>query len=88
VWLSLYLSALSDAIKSGVDVRGYLYWSFLDNYEWGSFLPRFGLVSVDWNTFERTVKPSALFYKDIIQNNGFSQQILRKYLSEMPTLGK
>lgn len=59
----------------------------MDNYEWGSFKPHFGLCDVDLNTFVRTPKPSAYFYKDIIANNGFSQEILRKYLKELPSLG-
>lgn len=86
VYIALYLSAIHDAILRGCDVRGYLYWSLMDNFEWSSFLPRFGLVSVDFKTFERTPKPSAFFFRDIIRNNGFSQQILRKYLKELPTL--
>lgn len=61
VYLALYLSAVHDALKRGMDVRGYLYWSLMDNYEWSSFLPRFGLVNVDFKTFERTPKPSAAF---------------------------
>lgn len=85
VWLSLYLNALKEAIKMGVDVRGYLYWSLLDNFEWGSFLPTFGLCGVNGETFERTPKESAYFYKEIIENNGFSQEILRKYLKELPS---
>lgn len=86
VWLCEYLKALEEAIKMGVDVKGYLYWSLLDNYEWSSFLPRFGMVDCDFKTFERTPKPSAYFYKEIIENNGFSQKILKKYLKELPTL--
>ena len=88
VYIALYLSAIKEAMEMGTDVRGYLYWSLMDNYEWGSFVPRFGLVDVNFDTFERTLKPSALFYRDIIQNNGFSQDILRKYLKELPTLEK
>lgn len=86
VWIALHLSALKDAIDCGIDVRGYMYWSLMDNYEWGSYTPKFGLVSVDRETFERKKKPSADFYKEIIENNGFSQDILRKYLKEMPSL--
>ena len=87
VYLAEYLCALSEAIKAGVDVKGYLYWSLMDNYEWCSFVPRFGLVDVDRaGDFKRTPKPSAWFYKEIIENNGFSQKILRKYLKEMPKL--
>jgi beta-glucosidase len=39
-------------------VRGYLHSSLLDNYEWGSFDPTFGLIAVNRDTFERTPKPS------------------------------
>lgn len=88
VYLSLYLSAVAEAIKMGADIRGNLYWSLIDNFEWGSYKPRFGLCDVDFKTFERTPKPSAYFYKEIIENNGFNQKILRKYLNELPTLGK
>ena len=84
VYISLYLSALKDAIDNGVDVRGYMYWSLIDNFEWGSYAPRFGLAAVDRKSFERTIKPSGRFYKEIIEENGFSQEILRKYLSKMP----
>jgi beta-glucosidase len=88
VYIALHLSAISEAIRKGADVRGYLYWSLMDNYEWGSFKPRFGLVDVDWKTFKRTPKPSAEFYKGIIAENGFSQANLRKFLTELPSLAK
>jgi beta-glucosidase len=54
------LEGLQRAIADGVDVRGYLHWSLLDNYEWLSgFEIRFGLIAVDRRTFERTVKQTA-----------------------------
>ena len=86
VYLALHLSALKEAIERGVDVRGYFYWSLMDNYEWGSYIPRFGLVDVDFTTFKRTPKPSALLYREMIQQNGFSGEMLRSYLKELPTL--
>ena len=86
IWLTLYLKALEESMRMGVDVKGYLYWSLIDNYEWKSFLPRFGLVDCDFKTFERTPKSSAYFFKEIIANNGFKQEILRRYLKEIPTL--
>lgn len=52
------LRDVASAIADGIDVRGYLHWSLLDNYEWGSFRPTFGLVAVDPVTFERHPKPS------------------------------
>ncbi|MFF8595865.1 glycoside hydrolase family 1 protein [Streptomyces sp. NPDC015220] len=53
------LASLAAAMRDGVDVRGYLHWSALDNYEWGSYRPTFGLISVDPHTFARTPKESA-----------------------------
>ncbi len=54
------LSSVLDAIADGIDVRGYTYWSLLDNFEWAlGYRPRFGIVSVDRSTFARTAKPSA-----------------------------
>jgi beta-glucosidase len=88
VYIALTLSALKEAIDRGVDVRGYFYWSLMDNFEWGSYIPRFGLVDVDFNTFKRTPKPSAMFYRDIIEGNGFSGETVRRYLKELPTLQK
>lgn len=52
------LAGLSDAAADGIDVRGYLHWSLLDNYEWGHWKPKFGLVSLNYETFARTPKPS------------------------------
>ena len=52
------LLGLQAAMDDGADVRGYLHWSALDNYEWGSFLPTFGLIGWDKQTFERRPKPS------------------------------
>jgi beta-glucosidase len=58
------------AIKQGVDVRGYLHWSLLDNFEWDKgFWPRFGLVEVNYKTMERKIRPSALEYAKICKEN-------------------
>jgi len=59
-YLASHLDALMRARRDGVDVRGYLYWSLMDNYEWAEgFRPRFGLVEVDFRTLERRPRPSA-----------------------------
>lgn len=87
VFLTEYLSAVNEAIKEGVDVKGYMHWSTMDNYEWDSFIPKFGLVDVDReNGYKRTPKPSAYFYRDIIDANGYKPEMLKKYLKEMPKL--
>ncbi|MFZ6750900.1 GH1 family beta-glucosidase [Undibacterium sp. Ren11W] len=68
-YVRLHLKALHDAIAQGVNVQGYFYWSLLDNFEWNSgYAKRFGLVYVDYETQERTLKNSALWYRDFIQN--------------------
>ncbi|MDP2676381.1 MAG: glycoside hydrolase family 1 protein [bacterium] len=67
-----HLIWIHKAIAEGVGVRGYLYWSLLDNFEWSDgFWPRFGLVEVDRQTLERRIRPSAHEYAKIIKNNGF-----------------
>ncbi len=54
------LAGVRACINDGIDVRGYIHWSLLDNYEWVfGYAQRFGLVSVDRTTFKRTPKPSA-----------------------------
>jgi beta-glucosidase len=52
------LNEVASAVDDGVDIRGFLYWSALDNYEWGEWGPTFGLIGVDLETFERTPRPS------------------------------
>lgn len=63
------LTGLADAMDDGVEVLGYIHWSLLDNYEWGRFDPTFGLISVNRETFERTVKPSAYWLGEIARAN-------------------
>jgi beta-glucosidase len=58
------------ALADGIDVRGYVYWSLLDNFEWAfGYKPRFGLVSVDRTTFARTPKPSAAWFSQVARTN-------------------
>lgn len=58
------------AIQDGADVHTHLYWSLLDNYEWAlGFEKRFGLVAVNYETLERTVRPSAYVYKELIEQS-------------------
>jgi len=58
------------AIKEGVNVKGYFYWSLLDNFEWDfGFEARFGLVGVDFKNFERKIRPSASFYSKVAAKN-------------------
>lgn len=64
------VAAVWEAIQDGVDVRGHMYWSLLDNYEWAlGTRKRFGLIEVDYDTLERKIRPSAFIYKDICEKN-------------------
>lgn len=74
------LRNISQAIDNGVDVRGYLHWSLMDNFEWDKgFWPRFGLLEINYKTLERKIRPSAKFYRDICLANGVTEDILEKY---------
>jgi len=66
-YLHSHLLALARARELGADVRGYFYWSLLDNFEWNSgYAKRFGLVHVDYDSQCRTPKDSARWYRDFI----------------------
>ncbi len=68
-----YLLAVKKSIDDGADVRGYMTWTLMDNFEWAlGFEKRFGLIHVDFDTLKRTPKESYYFYKDLIKNNGFN----------------
>ncbi|MGH9456250.1 MAG: GH1 family beta-glucosidase [Thermoanaerobaculia bacterium] len=72
-YLRRHFLAASEAIRQGVDLRGYFVWSLLDNFEWSQgYEPRFGLIHVNYATQERTLKESAKFYAEVIQTNGQS----------------
>jgi beta-glucosidase len=66
-----HLLAVREAMRRGVDVRGYYAWSLLDNFEWSNgYSLRFGLVHVDFATQQRTLKASGEFYREVIRTNG------------------
>jgi len=70
-YLRRHLAVAREAIRRGVDLRGYYVWSLLDNYEWASgFAHRMGLVHVDYSTQARTLKASGEFYREVIATNG------------------
>lgn len=65
-----HLSWINKAMQEGVDVRGFFYWSLLDNFEWDKgFWPRFGLIEMDYQTLERKPRKSYYAYRDIIKEN-------------------
>lgn len=69
-WLEQTIVAMERAISDGVDLRGYLHWSLLDNFEWAyGWFPKFGLVEVDIRTKKRKPRPSALWFAEWLSHN-------------------
>jgi beta-glucosidase len=70
-YINTAVQGVANCLKDGIDVRGYIHWSLLDNFEWiFGFGPRFGLIDVDRATMKRTVKPSARVLGNIARANG------------------
>ena len=66
-----YVRSFLEARREGVDLRGYFYWSLIDNFEWQyGYSKRFGLVHIDYENLERTPKSSWYVYRDIIESDG------------------
>ena len=65
-----HLKCVHQAISEGIPVKGYFYWSLIGNFEWArGFSSKFGLFTVDRETFERKMRPSAETYAKICKNN-------------------
>ena len=74
-YLRAHLLAVREAMRRGVDLRGYCVWSLLDNFEWAlGYSKRFGIIHVDFETQKRTMKSRAHFYKDVIRTRGAGLQ--------------
>lgn len=86
VYLAAMLQAMRQAMDMGANVLGYLHWSLMDNWEWGTYHPTFGLATVDKETYQRELKNSGHFYGEIAQTKAMTQSIIRKYLSELPSM--
>jgi len=67
------LAGVGNCLRDGIDVRGYVHWSLMDNFEWiFGYRPKFGLIAVNRETQERTVKPSARYLGKIARRNSLS----------------
>jgi beta-glucosidase len=59
-FINAHLKNIHRTMEAGVKVLGYIYWSLMDNFEWEKgFTPRFGLIDIDYQTYERTIRESA-----------------------------
>ena len=75
-YLQDVLESVRLAIHDGVDVRGYFHWTNMDNFEWNrGYQAHFGLIAVDRNSLERTVKPSGRLYARIAKANGLLKSL-------------
>ena len=64
------LAGVQKCLNDGIDVRGYVHWSLMDNFEWiFGYRPKFGIVAVDRDTQARTVKPSGRMLGEIARRN-------------------
>ena len=69
-YISAHLKSISLAIEKGIPVTGYLYWSLMDNFEWDKgFDPRFGLIDIDYKTYQRTVRESAQKFSNVCKTS-------------------
>ncbi|MBI3010786.1 MAG: family 1 glycosylhydrolase, partial [Candidatus Omnitrophica bacterium] len=69
-FLIRHVQAVAAAIRSGVPILGYCYWSLMDNFEWAEgFAPRFGLIEIDYPTQRRIIRESAKRYAEICRTN-------------------
>jgi beta-glucosidase/6-phospho-beta-glucosidase/beta-galactosidase len=70
-YLDAHFRAAHEAVERGVDLRGYMVWSFLDNFEWAEgYSKRFGIVFVEYGTQRHVPKSSARWYSDVIRRSG------------------
>jgi beta-glucosidase len=73
-YLAAHIKQVYKAIQAGVDLRGYFIWSLMDNFEWAyGTSKRFGIIYTDYPTQKRIIKDSALFYKQVITDNGLEK---------------
>ncbi|GEN52210.1 GH1 family beta-glucosidase [Halobacillus faecis] len=73
-YLKQHLTALNRAMEAGVPIVGYIVWSLLDNFEWAEgYEKRFGIIHVNFETFERTRKDSYYWFKETVENHSFER---------------
>jgi beta-glucosidase len=79
-YIADHLDAVFRARREGTDVRGYFYWSAMDNFEWNfGYAPKFGLVEVDRTTLERRPRPSAHFFGEIARGSALTPEFLSRF---------
>ncbi len=79
-YIADHLAAVDEARRAGADVRGYFYWSTMDNFEWNfGYGPKFGLIEVDRTTLARAPRPSARFFAEIIRQRRLTPALVQQF---------
>jgi len=79
-YIADHLAAVDEARAAGADIRGYFYWSAMDNFEWNfGYAPKFGLIEVDRVTLERRVRPSARFLAEVAKTGRVTPDLVRRF---------
>ena len=88
LFIKRYLYALFKTIEEGYDIRGYFYWSLMDNFEWAEgYMMKFGLYDVDFNTQKRTLRSGSQSFVDIVnQQNADKRGYIVSVGDEAPDL--
>lgn len=80
-YIADHLGEVDRVRGEGADVRGYFYWSAMDNFEWNfGYGPKFGLIEVDRSSLERKPRPSARFFAEIARDGKVTPELVRRYL--------
>ena len=83
-YMAQHIHQMWRAVNFNWPVKGYFHWSLVDNFEWErGWTQPFGLWALDHETQKRTKRPSADLYGEIIQENGLSSEMVRKYCPEV-----
>lgn len=85
-YILTHLAQIHRALHEGIPIKGYFYWSYIDNFEWREgYAKKFGLIAVDHHDDQLTRNPrtSAQLYSDIISANGITEDIVSRYAPEL-----
>ncbi|MFI5396277.1 MAG: glycoside hydrolase family 1 protein [Candidatus Binatia bacterium] len=79
-YIADHLAVVDQVRRAGADMRGYFYWSTMDNFEWNfGYGPKFGLIAVDRTTLTRAPRPSAYFFGEIAREHRLTPEMVAQY---------
>jgi beta-glucosidase len=80
-YIADHLAAVDQARRDGADIRGYFYWSAMDNFEWNfGYGPKFGLIAVDRTTLARRPRQSAHFFAEIARTGCVTPELVKRFM--------